>query len=82
MQTSPLLHENRSFILSNPINALGEEHQSYDTTIPFLDDIQQSSSSMRSCEISSKQRTRKCSRLSERPTADNESTVTVKFQSC
>jgi hypothetical protein len=79
MQTSPLLFENTSFICPYQITTL-DEHQSYDTTIPFFDDAQRNSTSMRSCETSLKQsRTRKCSRLSERPMTDNESTVTVNF---
>ena len=78
MITSPILHENTSFLLSNSNTAFGE-HQSYDTTIPFLDENQRSSTSMKSCESPSRQRTRNWSRISERRTGDNQSTVTVNF---
>lgn len=76
MIVSPLVYENTSF--NFPIsNTAFDEHQSYDTTIPFLDENQRSSTSMKSCESPSKQRTRNWSRLSERHTGDNQSTVTV-----
>ena len=77
MQTSPLLYENASFTCSNRIMT-GDEHQSYDTTIPFLDDVQRNSTGTRSCEPSIRQsRTRNWSHISERLMTDNESTVTV-----
>ncbi len=79
MQTSPLIFENTSFVFSNPATTT-EEEQSYDTTIPFLDDTQRNSLATRSGETSSRQRTRNWSRVSERPIPDNESTLTVNFQ--
>jgi hypothetical protein len=80
MQTSPVLFENTSYIFSNPtINH--DEHQSYDTTIPFLDDTQRNSMSTKSCEtLSRQQRTRNWSHFSEQPNPDNESTVTVNLE--
>jgi len=65
--------------LSNPTTGL-DEHQSYDTTIPFLDETQRNSMSAKSCETLPKQRSRNWSHISERQNADNESTVTVNFQ--
>ncbi len=79
MQTSPLLYENTSFTCSNRITT-GDEHQSYDTTIPFLDDAQRNSTGTRSCEPSIRQsRPRNWSHFSERPMTDNESTITVRI---
>lgn len=75
MPTSPLVHEETSFVFSNPTTAFGE-HQSYDTTIPFLDENRQSSASVKSSDTPSR-RARNWSRLSERRAADNQSTVTV-----
>lgn len=75
MPTSPLGHEETSFIFSNPTTAFGE-HQSYDTTIPFLDENRPSSASGKSFDTPSR-RARNWSRLSERRAADNQSTVTV-----
>ncbi|CAF3645565.1 unnamed protein product [Rotaria sp. Silwood1] len=77
MQPLPLLlFENSSYVLLNQTINIDEE-QSFDTTIPFLDEIQQNSISIKSHETSSKQRPRNISHISERQNADNESTVTV-----
>jgi len=76
MQTSPLVYEDSSFIFSNPTTNT-DEHQSYDTTIPFFDDTQRNSMSERSQETVPKSRTRNWSHISERPNRDNESTLTV-----
>ena len=81
MQTSPLLFENSSYIFSNP-TIITDEHQSYDTTIPFLDETHQNSISAKSPEILPKQRTRNWSHIPEQSIADNESTVTVNLQIC
>jgi hypothetical protein len=79
IQTSPLLFENSSYIFSNPTTVY-DEHQSYDTTIPFFDETQQNSISARSHETLSKQRTRNWSHISERLMEDQQSTVTVNAQ--
>ncbi|CAF3656748.1 unnamed protein product [Rotaria sp. Silwood1] len=77
MQPLPLLlFENSSYVLLNQTINIDEE-QSFDTTIPFLDEIQQNSISIKSHETSSKQRPRNISHISERQNADNESTVTL-----
>ena len=76
MQTSSLVFEKSSYIFSNPTTN-SDEHQSYDTTIPFFDETQHNSMSTRSQETLSKQRTRKWSHISERLNRDNRSTITV-----
>ncbi|CAF4186803.1 unnamed protein product, partial [Rotaria sp. Silwood2] len=77
MQPLPLLvFENSSYLLLNQTTNTDED-QSYDTTIPFLDEIQRNSMSSKSHETSSKQRPRNWSHISERPNADNQSTVTL-----
>ncbi len=79
MQTSPLLFEDSSYIFSNP-TTINDEHQSYDTTIPFLDETQRNSISTKSPETLPKQRARNWTHISEQSIADNESTVTVNLQ--
>ncbi|CAF0997674.1 unnamed protein product [Rotaria sordida] len=77
MQGLPLLlFENSSYIVLNQ-TTITDEDQSYDTTIPFLDEIQRNSMSSKSHETSSKQRLRKWSHNTERSNADNQSTVTL-----
>ncbi|CAF3236407.1 unnamed protein product [Rotaria socialis] len=76
MQTAPLVFENYSDMFCNQTTNT-DERGSFDTTIPFLDEIQRNSMSTKSHEISPKQRARNWSRISERQHADNESTVTL-----
>jgi hypothetical protein len=76
MQTSALLFENSSFVLSNPTMTGDEEEHSYDTNIPFFDETQRNSTfSAQSHETLSRQRTRNLSQISH---ADKQSTQTVK----
>lgn len=78
MQTSPLIFDNASYVFFNRTTMM-DETQSIDTTIPFLDGSQQTPTSNKSHEVSSKSRTRNWSYISERQNPDNESTVTVSF---
>ncbi|CAF1127680.1 unnamed protein product [Adineta steineri] len=70
IQTLPLLFENPSYIFSNPTTNF-DEYESYDNTIPFLDEAQQNYDTL------SRQRSRKWSYIANRLNSNNESTVTL-----
>ncbi|UJR15131.1 hypothetical protein I4U23_002096 [Adineta vaga] len=76
IQTSPFLFENDSYSISKPMTTF-EEYHSFDTTIPFLDDTQQSSIDTKNYETLSRQRTRNWSYISERIAPDNQSTISL-----